>query len=338
MYAAGGVFRSANAVRENLILSSRCIPRFKANKVPPLQRPFHATQQPQSQWLDVCYYQTHTLLTGLHGLTGLPWVWTLPLTALLIRSVLFVPLGIYTHKNRERNIAVQHLSSAWRHVLQRKIFKEYAASGPDHCTKVLKAGMKLKTAELRREMGAKSWKLCLPWLQLPVWLVVVETIRKMSGTKDGLLGLVTKNFKTPVEQDRETTLEALGAPSVVPVEQSFSNEGALWFTDLLVPDPQLILPFVLSATLFSGLYYQALHVHAKGIPQNKWTRRITNSLKLVALAIGPLTLQVPSAMLVYWISSSALATVQHIILDRVLKTTPRLAPCKPRQGLGSLMP
>lgn len=338
MYPTRGVFHLSKATRGTPIFSSRYTSILAIDKRPPSRRHFHATQQPQLQWLDVCYHQTYTVLTGLHGLTGLSWVWTLPLTALLIRGLIFVPLGIYTHKNRERIIAVQPLSYAWHHVLQRRVSREYAALGPNQCTKILNAEMKLKATELRLQMGARSWKSFLPWLQLPVWLTVVETLRKMSGTHEGLLRLVTKNFKTPVEQDRETTLEALGAPSIVPVEQSFSTEGALWFTDLLVPDPQLILPFLLSGTLFVNIYYQTNFIHAKGITQTKWNRRLTNSLKLVALAVGPLTLQVPSAMLVYWISSSALANAQNVILDRSLRTAPRITPCKPRQSLESPMP
>ena len=338
MYTAGGGFHSLKAVRGTAISLTRSIPRLKKDRVRPFGRLFHTTQQPHLQWLDVCFHQTHTVLTGLHEFTGLPWAWTLPLTALLIRSLIFVPIGIYTHRNRERIIAVQPLSYAWHHILQRKVFKEHAALGPDQCTKILNAELKLKAAELKLKIGARPWKGLLPWLQLPVWLVVIETIRKMSGTHEGLLGLVTKNFKTPVEQDRETALEALGAPSIVPVEQSFSTEGALWFTDLVVPDPQLILPFLLSGTLFANIYYQTSYIHAKGITQTKWNRRLTNSLKLVALAVGPLTLQVPSAMLVYWISSSALATAQSVILDRSLRTAPRITPCKPRQSLESPVP
>lgn len=337
MCTTRGVSHLSKATRGTPILASRGSPISVSNVKLLSRRHFHATQRSQLQWLDVCYHQTHTVLTGIHGFTGLPWVWTLPLTALLIRGLIFLPLGIYTHKNKERIVAAQPLSHAWHQILQRRVPREHAALGPKQCTKILNAEMRLKSAELRLKMGARSWKTFLHWLQLPVWLTVIETLRKMSGTHEGLLGLVTKNFKTPVEQDRETILEAVGAPSIVPVEQSFSTEGALWFTDLLVPDPQLILPFLLSGTLFANIYYQTRYVHAIGIAQTKWSRRLTNSLKLVALVIGPLTLQVPSAMLVYWISSSALATAQHVILDRSLSTAPRLTPCKPRQGPESLV-
>ena len=49
-------------------------------------------------FLPECLSQTHTLISGLHGMTGLPWVATIPLFAFLVRTVIHLPLGAYCYK------------------------------------------------------------------------------------------------------------------------------------------------------------------------------------------------------------------------------------------------
>lgn len=160
------------------------------------------------------------------------------------------------------------------------------------------------------------WKNNLSFLQFPVWLTAVEAVRKMCGKEVGLLGLM---FGTAGE-----TKEIQEAMRANGMELSLANEGALWFPDLLVPDPMLVLPFMLSGMMFLNL----ANTSAKN--PSVAQRRLMNTLKIVALAIGPLTLHIPSAMLVYWISSSSFALGQALILERLMPVKPPVTPCKPR--------
>ena len=325
--------RSSGILRTSIRKIGFSYPETEQFRLKSSRRLFHTTQPYHSQVLDICLSQTHNLLTNIHTISGLPWVLTLPLAALLIRGTLITPLMIYTTKNRERIASLSPILSAWRHVLERKVNKEYGSLGPEKAEKILKAELRIKRAEIYRTMNVSPLRLFLPWLQFPVWLLMIETIRKMSGAGDGLLSLLAKPFSHSVEQDSETALAAL--ESDFPVEQSFSTEGALWFHNLLAPDPQLILPFLLSGVLFANIHRQ-VHVASKsGLPIGKWQKRFTNALKLFALAIGPLTLQVPCAMLVYWITSSTFAFLSNEVLDRVYTPAKRIVPCKPRQPIGS---
>lgn len=52
-------------------------------------------------------------------------------------------------------------------------------------------------------------------------------------------------------------------------------------------------------------------------------------MKAFALAIGPMTLQIPSAMLLYWISSSGLAFAQGVLLDIFSPIGNPVTPCVP---------
>ena len=329
------MFTIARASFSLRVPSSRSCFNAKVIGVSHHRRFFHATRQFSSQWLGLCYSQTHLVLDGLHSFTGLPWAYTLPLAALLVRGVLFAPLAIYTDKCRERQVALRPLLHAWRHVLERQVFKKHAALGPTKCSKILSSELIVKQKDLNLKLGSPSWKLYLPWLQFPIWLIMIETIRKMSGAHEGILGLITKPFTSSTDQDRMSTLQDIESP-VIPLEETFSTEGALWFTNLLVPDPHLVLPFVLSGILLSNIYYQSKTVVLHGDTPSKWNRRLSSSMKVLALAVGPLTLQVPSALLVYWISSSTFALSQHVIIDRFISHQLRVKPCKPQRQLGSM--
>jgi inner membrane protein COX18 len=135
--------------------------------------------------------------------------------------------------------------------------------------------------------------------------------------------------------------------TIIPLEPSMTTEGMLWFTDLTASDPLLILPFVLSAIMLINISHNTatpgtlanLTARLSGktpaatnisvVQISPFRRRLTNSLKVFALAVGPLTLQVPTGMLVYWISSSSLAYLQGHILDVFLPLKPPPSACKP---------
>ena len=294
------------------------------------RRRFHvSTRRP---FLDTCFTGTHVLITGIHSVTGLPWAATLPLTALLLRITIIGPLTTYSHAITLRRAALNPLMQAWQHVFRRKVMKDHAALGPVECQKLVKKLYQQKWKEIIQARGVQFWKILLNWLQLPIFLVVIETIRKMSGVGEGLLGLLMKRFQNSEDVGQDGATQDGAGSLLFSVEPSFANEGALWFPDLLVSDPQLILPFLLSGVLFSNLlFHERVALKTSSIP-SKSQRRLRSVLKIVALAIGPLTLQVPSAMLVYWISSSLFALGQNVFLQWYMPSPKAITPCKPRQS------
>lgn len=288
------------------------------------QRTFHITSP--NRILNESFAITHSLLTSIHTATGLPWVATLPLAGFIVRSFIIGPLSIYSQIVGQRRVALQPLQHAWVHLLRRKTFEKYAALGPAECNKLSKKEVAIKFTELNKRHGTQLWKSLVPYLQIPVFLVMIETLRKMCGTNAGLLGLLTRSSTKPDDVDESVISDQIEHVSI-PVEQSFSIEGALWFPNLLVPDPMFILPFILSGSLLTNIFYHSRQAKTT----NKWQRRINNSFKIMALAIGPLTLQVPSAMLVYWISSSAIALGHSIVLHWYIPRGSPVSPCKPQE-------
>ena len=81
------------------------------------------------------------------------------------------------------------------------------------------------TKELYSQEGCHPLKMAiLPWVQLPLWIVISFALRNMTGSY----------------------LSATPPPPHV--LQAFHTEGALWFPDLTLPDPYTILPVLLVVT------------------------------------------------------------------------------------------
>lgn len=286
-------------------------------------RAFHATSHPR--FLDICCEQTHAILDGLHTLTGLPWALTLPLAGVGVRILLVGPFTIISHNATRRRLALQPLRHAWRHRLQTEVVAKYAASGPKICARALMRAMFQKSREIDKRMGTQRWKGFIPLAQLPIFLLVIETIRKMSGVPDGLLGLLSKAF-TSASDGAQSTGQELLQHSIIPVEHSFAWEGALWFPNLLVPDPISVLPFLLSGTILLNIFLQRRHADKPG----KWGRRYLNAMTALGFLVGPLTLQLPAAMHVYWLSSSTFAIAQNLFLQKYRPSQRPVQPCAER--------
>jgi mitochondrial inner membrane protein COX18 len=310
------------------------------NPTPPrARRSFHST--PQRRFIEPVISATHHVLESVHATTLLPWVGVLPLTAFLVRAALIAPITVYTRRAQQRQYALRYVLLAWRSQIRQNILRDMGSTGPKNCEKQIAKAMRSKQAELYKRWNCGRWKTFLPLAQLPVWLVVIETIRRMCGTHRGLLGLIfsrqeipsSKNPDLGASSEASTTAtpglgDSLGIAETVAyndrvaIEPSFALEGALWFPDLLVPDPLLILPFILSGSLFMNIYLNTREVQSQDL--SVYQRRLKNTLKIFALAVGPMTLQVPSAILVYWISSSFFALGQNVLLDRFLPLSPSL--------------
>jgi inner membrane protein COX18 len=291
-------------------------------QLPPSSRSFHAT--PRSQFLESTLIGTHAVLEGLHSITGLPWAYTIPLAALAIRTALFLPLGIYARRATQKQMELRPLVLAWQHVYIKEAVKQGGNLEPMAATRPAAAKLLKKQQEIYARFNCGSWKHFLGFVQLPVWLVVVETIRSMCGARDGLLRWIASLFTFNAADGVGVGAAAESSQNMGSLlfDPSFATEGALWFPNLLVPDPMLALPFVLSGSILLNLS------GVSGPAQSKWRRRLTNSLKVVALAIVPLTLQMPSAMLVYWTSSSLLAYGQAKLLDVMMPIKKPVVPCK----------
>lgn len=131
------------------------------------------------------------------------------------------------------------------------------------------------------------------------------------------------------------------------LEPSFATGGCLWFPDLLVPDPYHILPFAVSGLLLMHLIpeTEAELRNLFGMRPPAGSRRniviaggrsrgslaLRRALIVLALAIGPVTMDMPVALHLYWASSIGCSLVVTKGIRRLLPI-PKV-PVKPCSGL-----
>lgn len=285
---------------------------------------------------------THAALASFHSVNGLPWYVVFPLAAVFVRSTLILPLTLVGARNRQQRAQLRPKVLEARPELERKIIAEYNHLGPEACTRRLSQALARKQKELEQQAGIGRWQAWVPWAQLPIWLVLVETIRRMCRAQQGLLGAFGGS-----NAPAQSTADASLAPSTTDIssledgdlstvsvsetanynplyEPSLGLEGCLWFPDLLVPDPQLILPFAVSGIMFTSIWWEEQKVKKAGVSVPRWSRGLTRGLKIVTLAIGPLTLHLPAAVHLYWVASASTALLQKSAADMIYPI-PRLA-------------
>ena len=281
-------------------------------------RSFHQSRELQSSILDSCCTQVHDALTSLHATTGLPWLLTLPLVAVLVRSTIFVPFAIWSQVNLRRATSVKPLIFAWERIIVNRVMKEHSQLGPDACKKLADASKKEKRLELYQTFGIRRWLAFTPLLQLPVFLLTIETIRRMCDGRGGLLSFIAEKLG----DSSEDTVS-------IPLETAMATEGGLWFPDLLVPDPLLILPATLSLLLYANVSDYGNFLKRSNVTPSRFQVGLSRAMKLVALAMFPITLKLPAGMLIYWVSSAAYALLTKALLSLAMPLPSVPDPCKP---------
>ncbi|KAL7276504.1 hypothetical protein RUND412_000495 [Rhizina undulata] len=303
----------------SISIRTRPVLRYlRQHRNPQLSHSFHASPRPQ--FIETTLTTTHALLQGLHATTGLPWWAVIPATAFLLRLSVTTPLTIFSRLRGQKILALQPVLAAWQHHIAGAVRKSAAGESPQKWEKATRTALRAKRRELWARHGCQAWKMFLPFGQIPVWVVASMTLRGMTAGEavPGWMKVVGGAFGGD-------KAEGVEVGAVVPQEAGFAEEGVLWFQDLLVADPLLILPLSFSFLLFANIELQA-----KQVPATTKGRRIfTNAMKVTALAVFPLTMSNPAAMTLYWTSSALYSLVQNIIIQRLYPLPESIKPCKP---------
>ena len=288
------------------------------------RRAFHATRPRNDAVLDAILYLPHEMMSQLH--TTLPWYATIPLTAFIIRGFLVTTAGSWARALTARYIGLHPLRQAMAHQKMHELMKEGGYDNPRQAKKAISTAIKQETSALDKRWnctlrGQMSWTLA----QIPIFFAMAEIIRQMCATRDGLLGMVlTKvGLKTEAGSLHGVSL----APENPWFEPTLANEGMLWFTDLLVPDPTGALPFVVSALMFTNVY---ITKNGPTDPDNMpaTTRNIRRLLLGVSLLVGPLCQELPAALMLYWASSTSSVIGWNWWLDRKYPAPKDALACK----------
>nr|XP_016850173.1 PREDICTED: mitochondrial inner membrane protein COX18 [Anolis carolinensis] len=122
----------------------------------------------------------------------------------------------------------------------------------------------------------------LIWIQIPLWVFVSIALRNFSvGRSAGLF-----------------------------IQEQLSTGGMLWFPDLTVPDPTWIMPITLGVLNLLIVEIFAL----RKIESSRFQRYATNFFRGISIFMIPVAATVPSAIALYWVSSSFMGLLHNLLL------------------------
>ncbi|KAL5018721.1 hypothetical protein ScPMuIL_004443 [Solemya velum] len=229
------------------------------------------------------------VLEGFHDMTGLPWWAALPLTTFIMRTVITLPITVYSHK-------VQHKVQALRPEVQQlserlKTEVAYATKMYNWSPKYSKLKYRVTLKKLIRDLYIRdnchpAKQFLILWVQLPLWVSMSFALRNMSGC------LAIQGFKS------EMLCPAL------------ATEGALWFSNLAVPDATFLLPLTFGIINLINVEIGTLRLEEP----TKLMKGITWFLRGIIVMMVPIGSIVPSCMCLYWTSSSLFGLTQNLAL------------------------
>lgn len=294
-----------------------------SSKIPPPTRSqvrhFHPTKP--ARLLNEALDASAGLIHGVHSVTGLPWVASIPLTAILVRTVVGLPLQIFTRVNARRERDIAPLLNSYR-VLYQNEARNSRAVDPKQVKDVVKRHYGKITTHLHGRWKVASGYRFVNFLQLPVWISLMESLRGMSGNTNGLIPWILSIFSagTPAESLHLT------------VEPTLANEGALWFPDLLAGDPSGILPALLTASILLNVStgwaatprHEMADLPTMQMFQSTFFRGLRVTVQLMAINVGvsAQVFEMPVALMIYWITSSNVATLQTYLLEKYMFMRP----------------
>ncbi|EIT73202.1 hypothetical protein AO1008_08687 [Aspergillus oryzae 100-8] len=270
-------------------------------------RHFHPTRP--SPFVNELLDASSAFIQGVHSISGLSWAVSIPLTALIVRSTVAMPLQIYTKIQARKERDLVPLLSSWKKHYKDDILRnQYKVDDVNDiqnlsaATPILAQRMKSKHADLKKRWNIPRYWKPLNFLQIPIWISVMEALRAMSGNDKGLIPYLLSLIEPT---------NSSGAPRLhLEVEPSLATEGALWFPDLLAGDTTGILPAALTMSILLNIsagWKAKKFSEMADLPKIELYRALTVRgirafIQVLALNVGLSSYyyEMPAALLLYW--------------------------------------
>ncbi|KAK9506433.1 hypothetical protein O3M35_008375 [Rhynocoris fuscipes] len=234
---------------------------------------------------------TQNFLISIHDFSGLPWWATIVGTTLALRCVITLPLSIYQTLilAKVENIALVEMPE-----LSKDIRKEVAKLALENnwdekrTQKTYKRMLKSKWDSLVIKENCHPFKGTITlWFQLPLWVFFTAALRNIA-------------YMLP-HKDAAAQIQYL----------QMSVGGFLWIPNLTLPDHTWFLPALLGICNLAIIEMQTL----RRVRQAPLTQKyITNFFRCLSLALIPISAMVPSAVCLYWTTSSLIGFGQNLFL------------------------
>ncbi|XP_020612554.1 mitochondrial inner membrane protein COX18-like [Orbicella faveolata] len=241
-----------------------------------------------SNWVSSAYYifspdlppiyALQVFLETVHSWSHLPWWAVIVGSTVVLRSIVTVPLAVHQNKL----LTTIELSQPTLQMMTEALKVRVAGEGRRMNLSAEQAHRKFRKEQRKliynyyKSEGLTPMKLyILPLTQLPLWFFLSLSIRNLTGFFPW--------------QNNE------GAEKILPCPE-MTTEGTLWFSNLTIADPTLILPFAVGIFNLLNIELNALRRHEA----TTFHQMVTNTLRFVSVGMIFVASQVPTAMCLYW--------------------------------------
>lgn len=237
-------------------------------------------------------YPVHLMQDGLlyiHDTTGLPWWATVVTSTILIRSVMTLPLSVYSLYilAKVENISLELKDLIVDLKRETAIYKRYWKISEKQAAVMYKRSLKKQWVKLIERDNCHPFKASLVvWFQIPVWVCMSFALRNlvyMTG----------------------------GDPAAAVTFLEMSTGGIGWIPNLTEPDLSWILPVAFGLT---NLIIIELQRMSKLRQPSKMYNVLTNVFRGFSIIMIPVAASVPSCMSLYWMTSSSYGLIQNMVL------------------------
>ena len=229
------------------------------------------------------------IMLYINNISGLPWWATIMSTTIALRVLITLPLARHQAITVAKMELVQPMISEIVEALKHNMVIRGKRMGkpPEEVNREFRIAARSHIKDIYKREKCNPLKLyVLPWAQLPLWIVVSLALRNISGF---------------------FPREAIGKSFCHP---DLLTGGFSWISDLSSSDPYYILPAIIGIANLLNIEMNSLRRREA----SKWQVIITRIFRTLTIAMVFFASQVPSAMSLYWATSSSYGLVQNLAL------------------------
>lgn len=237
-------------------------------------------------------YPVHVIQDGLlyfHDASGLPWWATVVTSTIIIRSLMTLPLTVYSNSvlARVENISLE-LKDLVNELKRETAIARKSFKLTDKQTAILyKRSLKKQWVKLIERDNCHPLKASLVvWFQIPIWICMSFALRNL-------------------------VYMTSGDPTSLITFMELSAGGIGWIPNLTEPDRSWILPVAFGLTNLSIIEIQRM---SKLRAPSKMYNVFTNIFRAFSIVMIPVAASVPSCMCLYWLTSSSVGLAHNLIL------------------------
>ncbi|KAF1809933.1 hypothetical protein P152DRAFT_476061 [Eremomyces bilateralis CBS 781.70] len=259
----------------------------------------------------------------------LSWAFAIPVAAVTLRCLTFAALNIPARRHALRFSLMRPMLHSNFAITERIVSqrRDLTARAKTNLVRSTNANNRKR---LSKTFRWKPWTAVLPFVQFPIFLAVAESLRRMAGRGSFLFDSVPSQSSGTIA---DTTIQATSTAGINSVTQwlepSFHTEGILWFTDLCVPDPLLVLPATITIVNLLEVFLRSKQpTEAPVLGQEPTLRQRLLSRKVIrrmliifSFAYFPVSSLFPAAVQLYWISSTLTTATSYRLLEKYMPET-----------------